>query len=187
QTYYLARALRRTGLRVCHIVADVDGLPREHEGIRVVTQAINHDQNIGQYSTAIVKALNACNAKLYVQRSAGYETGIVASFAKARRRRFIFSSSSTSDFDTSSHRRINSFSYRIGLRLADAVVVQSEEQLGLLQTSAIRVRAARVIPSFAEVNPHTRHTREAFLWIGALKSYKDPLAYVGLAELVPDA
>jgi glycosyltransferase involved in cell wall biosynthesis len=50
-------------------------------------------------------------------------------------------------------------------------------------------RKPRLIRSFCEpvANGDSPPEREAFLWIGGLIDYKDPLAYVRLAENVPEA
>jgi glycosyltransferase involved in cell wall biosynthesis len=65
------------------------------------------------------------------------------------------------------------------------IVVQTEDQL---RRGRSRVtRPLRVIRSFAEDAGDTGEARTAFLWIGRIVDYKDPLAYVELARQLPQA
>jgi glycosyltransferase involved in cell wall biosynthesis len=128
-----------------------------------------------------------------VQRSAGFETGLIALYARAARRRSIFSSSSEVDFDLRPETRrlsgaaldkpLNLALYRLGLRLVDKVVVQTDVQ----RRAAAAFRVATAIPSFCPVQEAASGPPESFLWIGAVTRLKDPLAYVELARRVPDA
>jgi glycosyltransferase involved in cell wall biosynthesis len=86
--------------------------------------------------------------------------------------------------------RIDRALYRLGVRLADAVVVQSEEQAALARKAFPSLRRVRRIPSFAEAAPAAsadRPSRNAFLWFGRFVSYKQPLLYLALARGVPEA
>lgn len=184
----LGRTLAERGMRVCHVLFEHEGLPTSRDGVDVVTQpADEFEDNLVWYSRSIVRALRAADAHVYVQRTAGFETGVVAAFARARGRRFVFSSSSTTDMlpkpplPTWASR----LSFRTGLRLADEVVVQTAEQH--VQASATLGRPPRLIRSFCRSGAPEDGSREAFLWIGGLIDYKDPLAYVRLAEQVPEA
>ena len=79
--------------------------------------------------------------------------------------------------------------YRLGLRLADAVVVQSDHQVRLARESLPRSREVVTIPSFCE--PPARRSRraepESFLWIGRLTAEKSPERFLELAAALPDA
>jgi glycosyltransferase involved in cell wall biosynthesis len=188
QTFYLARMLAAAGLDVCHIVVDRPDLPDSYEGVRLVRQAMPHHHNIAQYTQSVTDALRRADAKIYVQRTGSYETGIVALWARARRRRFVFASSSLLDvMDGTAHTRtVNRLGASLGMRLADVLVMQTDEQLARLHGR--RASRARVIRSFCEVpDSRSAESREAFLWIGGLIDYKDPLAYVELARRLPEA
>jgi glycosyltransferase involved in cell wall biosynthesis len=113
---------------------------------------------------------------------------VVALSAKKRRRRFVFAASST--LDTSGQGaavpRLHRAARRAGLRLADAIVVQTEEQLEHLPRHL--ARKARVIRSFSSPAAEVvAAEREAFLWVGGLIDYKDPEAFLMLAERLPEA
>jgi len=130
--------------------------------------------------------MDAADASLYLQRTAGFETGLVASHAQARGGKFVFSSSSITDVSGDPRLADRALAaFRTGLSLASEVVVQTRDQVELGSTTL--GRPPRLIRSFGEVRPPSDSPREAFLWIGGLIDYKNPLACVRLAELVPEA
>jgi glycosyltransferase involved in cell wall biosynthesis len=185
----LAQALSARGLRVCHVVFDYEGIEPEAAGdVHLVRQPPEEFRTgLLPYSRSTMRALAEADADVYVQRTAGFETGLVATFARLRGRRFVFSSSSSTDLTR--HPPLEgpaaAVSYRVGRRLAHELVVQTADQERLARETL--GRPARLIRSFCESVPATEAEREAFLWIGGLIDYKDPLAYVRLAELVPEA
>jgi glycosyltransferase involved in cell wall biosynthesis len=188
QTFHLACALADRGLRVCHVVKDGPGMPERSHGVELVRQPIEHDQTVVGYTRELHRALRRADAHLFIQRTGGYETGAVATSAKAHRRRFVFAASSTLDTSGSGTdvSRVHRAARRAGLRLADAIVVQTSEQLEQLpRTLAPKARVIRSFARMPESLPAAE--REAFLWIGGLVDYKDPEAFVALAERLPDA
>jgi glycosyltransferase involved in cell wall biosynthesis len=165
---------------------------------------------------SIRKAISDVDADVLVTRIATPEVGVAACFAKLLGRRFVYSSSSLSDFvpvHRLSDRRLpadrsaqqgkqedamSSFDFsqlarkrrdwelfRLGIRIADEIVVQSEEQVRLCREHFGRTPV--LIKSIAELAPQREHDPEAFLWIGRLVSSKRPLAFVELARAVPEA
>ena len=81
-------------------------------------------------------AMARANADVYYQRCAGSETGQVALWCYLHRRRFIFAAANDSDCDSSLfalRSRKEKVLYRVGLRLADAVTVQTTTQQYLLR------------------------------------------------------
>jgi hypothetical protein len=194
QSAHLARALAERGYRTAHIVSGRN-LPEREGDVRILPLSEDYlGGGVGR-RRATLSALRAADARVYVQRSAGYETGWVALFARAARRRFVFSSSSTADFvlDRAVARRGGTgledgaarAQYLLGLRLANSVVVQTEEQRALARDR--RGIDARVIRSFCETQPASDELRNAFVWIGGLAGSKDPLAYLELARRLPEA
>lgn len=184
QAHYLARALADRGLRVAHILLADPALPKHRDGVDLVLQI---PKARGPKGTRRVPplwgALARADASVYVQRSAGLATGVVGAFARTRHRRFVYSLSSTWDLDPGAP-SIDGALKELGLRLADRVVTQTDEQ----QRIAVRKfgTKAKLVRSFCEpISVCT--TPEVFLWIGGLIEYKHPLAYLELAERVPDA
>jgi glycosyltransferase involved in cell wall biosynthesis len=188
QMRHLTAQLAERGLRVCHIVFDYPGM-EEPEGVRLVRQpADRYQKKWVLYPPVLWRALDEADARVYIQRGAGFETGVIGSYARVRSRRFVFSSSSMVDFQPAPD--IPSASaraaYRLGLRLADALVVQTDDQKRAAGcTSACQ---PSVIRSFCDLPPEPGgRQRDAFLWIGGLIGYKQPLEYLALAERVPHA
>jgi len=194
QSGQLARALVEQGLRVVHVVQGAN-LVAERDGVDVLPLPAGYDAGGLVRRRTVLQALREADARLYVQRSAGFETGWVALYAKATGRRFVFSSSSTGDFVRD--RRVAELSgasldewptrvqYLFGLHAAHAVVVQTDEQRFLARSE--RGVEARVIRSFCEPAPAQAQPRDAFLWLGGLVGSKDPVSYVELARRVPEA
>ena len=108
------------------------------------------------------------------------------------RARLIFSSANDYEFlhDHFPDGRLRRALYSIGVRSADVVVVQSERQLALARRAFPHLRRLVRVPSFVERVPHVSRTEpeaRAFLWIGRIVDYKQPLRYIELAQALPEA
>jgi glycosyltransferase involved in cell wall biosynthesis len=192
QIYLVARALAERGLRVCLLAFDVPGvqLPRDVDGVAVrVRRPYQAHRRFGKLreTAALASSIFGSGAAVIVTRSAGPHVGLVAAAAKLSGRRFVFSSANVSDFDFGrlSPSRTNDALYRLGVRLADRIIVQTVEQTRMCKEAFRREPA--LIKSIAE--PATRRTDapKAFLWIARLVWYKRPLEYIELARSVPEA
>jgi glycosyltransferase involved in cell wall biosynthesis len=193
----LARALAEAGFRVRHIVEGVagQGALSSTGGVEVVTFERPPSSAIARYR-AILRVLAEADARVYIQFCAGYETGVLAAWARGHGRPFVFVSMSDGDFVTDGatarstaaglHLRRVLAQYRIGVLLANAIVVQTETQRELARRR-FRIGDARVHRSIREVAPPAVEPREAFLWVGRLIDAKDPFAYLELARRVPEA
>jgi len=192
QVYLIARTLARRGRRV-GIVAleDAGRLPDVVDGIRVIGRPPwTGDQGFSGKLVEVLtlaRTLLRLDAAVFAQRAAGVTTGLVALVARVKRRRFVYSSSSVIDFDYENQEtsRINLGLYNLGVRLADEIVVQTEEQEALCRGRF--GRSPSVIKSVAPTV--TRHGRdgEALLWVGRLAFYKRPLSFIELARRLPAA
>jgi glycosyltransferase involved in cell wall biosynthesis len=159
----------------------------------------------------IAWTITRIDADVVVCRAVTPEVGIAGLVAKVAGGRFVYSSANVSDFRddapepgrrvrrrVSAGGRSSSFDFsryprkrldwalfRLGLRVADTIVVQTEEQARL----CLRLfgRGSAVIKSIAETAPLRTQSPQAFLWIGRLVGYKRPDAYVELARAVPEA
>jgi glycosyltransferase involved in cell wall biosynthesis len=105
--------------------------------------------------------------------------------ARARRRRFVYSTASDLDFDPSllSEGIVAPRLFRLGVRYASAIVVQTDAQAQLCRTRWRR--PCTVIRSIAEPAPARVAQPEAFVWIGRLEANKRPQAVVELAQRLP--
>jgi glycosyltransferase involved in cell wall biosynthesis len=193
QSYHLARWLAQSGLRVRHVV-ESSGPMEPPDGIEVVSLGPDVHRRGLPRRRAIVQALRRADGRVYIQRSAGIATGLVAIFARATGRRAIFSASSDGDFTRdrtmmsqmggSLEQRHVRVQYQVGLRSVHAVVAQTHGQAQLAQASF--GIDAEVIRSFCLLSPVSVEHREAFLWIGSLTDVKDPLSFLDLVERSPD-
>jgi len=187
QMFLLARALAARGLRVCHVVHAAE-LPEVRDGVRLIELEPPADRARipGGLIRRVRRALAAADARVYLQRSAGVATALVGAFARAHRRPFIYSTSSDLDL---LYRIPQAWSetvgFRLGLRLAGTVVVQTRAQAAAAASDPRIVH----IPSLCEPVHRRSPTppRDLFLWVGRAASYKNPLAFVELARAVPEA
>jgi glycosyltransferase involved in cell wall biosynthesis len=192
QVLMLASALARRGYTVAIIVYGAPGeLPADVDGVTIIPRRPYRSRS--RITAKLVEVLTVWKSlwqapsRAIVTRCAGVNVGMVAIYARIARRRFIFASCNLADFDCRKllFRRRDQLIYELGVRLADAIVVQTEEQVepceaafGLLPI-VIKSLAAPAEPQVGEPM--------AFLWVGRLASYKRPLEYVELARAVPEA
>lgn len=187
----LAQSLAERGLRIAQIVYPDAGLPATAAGVDIVQRDITRVGGRAgalREPLAIWTALTRSRPSAVVHRSAGAEAGVIALWCRATRRRFVYSASSTVDFtfETLRHRPRDVRLHRLGLRLAYAVVVQSDEQAALAATAEVAPERIHVIRSIAQpADP--AGIREAFVWAGGGASYKRPGAFLDLAAALPDA
>jgi|tagenome__1003787_1003787.scaffolds.fasta_scaffold20945936_2 glycosyltransferase involved in cell wall biosynthesis len=193
QMTFLARALADRGHRVAHIVYDVSD-PALPSGSLTLVPRGSHLHRRGTVGAVveglrICRALWAADAAVTVVRTGTAAVGLTALFCRLRGRRLVFSSASNADFtqETASSRRARRGLYRLGVRLADAVVLQSQEQLGLARAAFPGLRRVERIPSFAEPADAGPRMPECFLWLGRAITYKQPERFVELARAVPEA
>jgi glycosyltransferase involved in cell wall biosynthesis len=186
QLLLVAQALQRRGRRVALAVAAVPpGLPDVVDGIEVVRLP-----PFGPGGRAFLRfalaAVRDVDAGVIVQRAAGSFTGLVGAPARLRRRRFVYSTASDLDFDPEllSDGILAPRLFRLGVRCANAIVVQTDVQARLCRTRWRR--RCTVIRSVAEPAPARTADPDAFLWIGRMNANKRPDAVVELATRLPD-
>jgi glycosyltransferase involved in cell wall biosynthesis len=191
QVMLLSQALAQRGVDVCLLGSQPAGAepPETADGLDVVV--CETDGNAwparAREATAVRRALREIDASVVVARSAGYWVGLLGLLAKLARRRFVFASASLGDFryEQVLPKRAERLLFRLGVALADQIVVQTEEQIELCRQ---RFRKTPVlIKSVAEPAQATNRPREAFLWVGRAEPNKHPLAYLELARALPDA
>ncbi len=192
QIWMLARALQGRGRNVALITVEAaDSLPARERGVRIV--AHGGGENVpGRWRSIVrgcglVRGLWTTDAPVFVQRSAGVATGLAGVAAWLRRRRFVYSSANVVDF---SYGRLRPglralATFRLGVRLAETIVVQTPEQVVLCRERFGREPV--LIKSLAESQPARQGQPEAFLWIGRLAHYKRPEVFLELAESLPEA
>jgi glycosyltransferase involved in cell wall biosynthesis len=190
----LARSLAARGVRVAHIVyppRDPAALP---PGLTLVPRELDPGTRspVGALReiARVWRSLARADAKVVIVRRATPAVGIAAVYCKVRRRRLVYSSASNNDFLPAGRGRRRSLSrtlFRLGVRLADVVVVQSEDQERLARQGFRRLREVVRIPSFCEpAEEEQRVDGGSFIWIGRVLAIKGPERYLELARAVPE-
>jgi glycosyltransferase involved in cell wall biosynthesis len=185
QLFLIAQALRRRDRHVALAVADVPAeLPEVVDGIEVV-RLPPFGPGGRSFLRFALAAMRDIDADVIVQRAAGSFTGLVGAPARLRRRRFVYSTASDLDFepDLLSDGILAPRLFRLGVRCARTIVVQTDTQAALCRTRWRRPCA--VIRSVAEPAPRRAAEPEAFLWIGRINANKRPQAVVELAADLP--
>ncbi|MGI8903125.1 MAG: glycosyltransferase family 4 protein [Solirubrobacteraceae bacterium] len=193
QVYLLAHELARRGIHVALVTLPVDGgaPPDSSADPQIVIRSPSRGQlrYVGKLleAGAVMHAVRKVKARVWVQRAAATDTGLVAIAARLNGRRFVYSTASAADFDPQRlhpHRRDRAL-IRAGMRLATRIVVQTPEQVHLCRDRFGRDPV--LIRSAVEPAPRRTSSSDAFMWVGNLASYKRPFDFVDLAREVPEA
>jgi glycosyltransferase involved in cell wall biosynthesis len=191
QILMLARELARRGYAVGIVAFGDVELVSELDGVDVIVHHRSRTRlpvlrTLAFYRDAFA-TIRANPASVLVQRAAGIHTAVVAVSARALRCRFVFASASLHDFDLREWEltRWIRAAFAVAVRLADELVVQTEEQAQLCRQHV--GREPHVIKSIAEPVPAGVLRPEAFLWIGAVYAHKQPLEFAALARALPQA
>ena len=133
--------------------------------------------------------LHSIDADVYLHAGAGAEVGAYALICRLLRRRFIYVVASSADLATATGgvrgpwRSLFSF----GLRLADAVVCRTDEQMRQLKAmhgrEGVLIRTGHPVPPSVPV-PSARR-KSAILWVGRMHPLKQPELFLALAERLP--
>lgn len=194
QQTLLGKALVRRGHQVSMAVGDygqVDGT--RWEAIRVFkTYAPDAGLPLLRFFhprwTGMWSALVRADAEIYYTSCAGAHVGLLASFCRHFRRRFVFRTASDTDCDGSrllvrfAHER---WLYGYGLQHADAILVQSASQAkDLMHNYRLRGRVARML-----VERQTAVVARDIdvLWVSNIRRVKRPDRLLRLAEKLPNA
>ncbi len=136
------------------------------------------------------RALSRAGANVYYQRCAGTLTGVVGLYARLHRKPFLFSVANDRDLDGHYLRTAaphQAMLFRLGMRLASAIVIQSEHQARLLREGwgreGVLIPSACPIPE-APLPPAT--ARRGALWVGNMLPKKRPVLLADLAAAVPE-
>jgi glycosyltransferase involved in cell wall biosynthesis len=194
----LARALAARGASVGHIVFRPDDPVALPPGLTLVVRAPESEGGSPaggvREAVRVWRSLGAADARVTIVRMATPALGVAGLWCRAHRRSLVFSSANDSDFAAgagSDGGLLKRLLYRLGLRLADAVVVQSQDQVRLAREALPRTREVVAIPSFCEpvgdAGEGSAAAPDAFLWIGRLTPEKAPQRFLDLAAELPDA
>ena len=198
QTSLMAKWLAKRGHRVTVIVWD-EGQPDQSVVERVkVLKICRRDAGIPGIRffvprwSSLLRALRHADADIYYQNCAEYITGQVALWVRSRRRKFIYSVASDPECDPqldildSIRERIL---YRLGLKMADAVIAQTTRQQHQLQ-SGFDVNAT-VLPMPCAKPQRSdqskkKRLRTKVLWVGRIDRIKRAEIILRVARDCPD-
>jgi glycosyltransferase involved in cell wall biosynthesis len=195
QQVIVARALVRVGVRVSMVSFDFG--QSEHtvvDGI-VVHRAQKPEAGVPGLRffhprlTSMWKAMRAADADVYYQRSAGALTGIVVTFARMYGRKSVVCAANNRDFAFGGQPYVRSrrdrWLHRSGVRRADVVVAQNEQQRSLLQQNF--ARDGLVIPNCYERPGPALGTRRGplVIWVGTIAPIKRPDMFARIAAALP--
>lgn len=190
QTVHLSRSLAAQGLKVAHIVFEVgERVPEGGPAPDLVFRAplAGGRARVAGEMRIIWRAMAAADARVYVFRMASAALGVGAAFCKLHRRKLVFAGANDSDFTLETLEAMQARMYSFGLRRADAIVVQSAQQVVLARERFDGLGRIHELPSFVEEAPPSSGEPDAFLWVSRLATYKQPFRYVDLARELPEA
>lgn len=197
QQVLLAKTLARRGLPVSMIVADhgqADGTV--WHGITTYKACAPHAglpvlRFIHPHWTSLWSAMKRANADVYYTSCAGALLAQVVMFARGRARKVVFRVASSTDCDPDAllvrHWRDKQL-YRYGLRRADLVLAQTEEQRQALRRNY--QRDSTVVAPLMEQHGQRRDFSERdidVLWVGNMRPLKRPDRVLELARRLPGA
>ena len=201
QQMHIAHGLRDRGHDVSFITYD-HGQPdgAEIDGIRVY-HAFDRKAGLPGMRfwhprwTGLCAAMRRADAQIYIQRTASSESGQVCRWCRAHGKRFVFSVASDSDVDPKLPWLagwLERSLYRYGLRHADGVVVQTQQQRRMLadafNRSAVMISSCKPIapldPDRLALPPGPTG-RPAVLWVGRFVRAKRPEWCLAVAARCP--
>lgn len=137
----------------------------------------------------LITSLWRMNADVYVQEGAGLETAIVAFFCRLTRKKFVYRVASTIECNNQFIKKfpvIGRFFFW-GLRRADAIVTEDQEEAILMQKHhglhAQAIYDTTPLPDTDTILPVTE--RKLVLWVGRLVPMKKPELFIKLADTFP--
>ena len=142
--------------------------------------------------TSLCAALARADADVYYQNCGEYVTGQVALWCRLHHRAFVYSTASDADCDGSlplmPELRVRAF-YRMGVRLADRIIVQTGRQQRMFAQGFSR--DATIIPMPCEPSGFDAsnagvQNRRTVLWIGRICEVKRPDRFLDAAALTPE-
>jgi len=193
QQIHIGKGLLRRGYNVCYITCDYGQEDAEVIDGFVIYKAFKEDVGIPVLRFLyprlykIWMSLLKADADIYYCRAAGFMPCILAIFCRLFKKKFIFAAAHDTDFIPSQLLVANwrdKFLYKIGLRHAHHILVQSNTQKELLKRNF--GLDATVIRNFF-ISDIVRYdsNKDVILWVATIRSWKRPLEFIQLARLFP--
>lgn len=192
----LGRALVRDGYRVSMVVGDYlqpDGA--QWSGIRTF-KTFRPDAGIPVLRfihprwTGIWAALKRADADIYYASSAGMHIGLLGLFCRRYGRKLVYRIAHDNDCSPEAVKLLVKYGrdrmlYRIGLRRADAVLAQSQQQRDLLlRHYGVESDIAAMLVSEPDRGAVAERDIDV-LWVNNLRGFKRPDLFIELARALP--
>lgn len=202
QQVLLAKELVKRGFDVSFVVCDYGQKPIESvDGIKIFKLPTSSSSSgIKSYPLKLYflwKVLKLIDADIYYRRSAEYVTGFIALFCLLKKKKFIYSISSRIDVDgTHIHdsylkehtpfvRLLLKLMYKLGIKKADCIIAQNEEQQKLLKKNfnkrSVLIRSMYPLPK----DKPNKDMPPIVLWVSSMQSLKQPELFLELAKAIP--
>lgn len=136
---------------------------------------------------SIWNAMAKANADLYYQQNCSAFTGYVASYARLKGKLAVYCGASDEDFVKNLprlHRKKEKLFFRLGLRLASAIIAQSERQVAACQDS-FGLKSEVIRSCYGHQGTLSKQDG-VVLWSGRLAKIKRPELYIELAKRCPE-
>jgi len=137
----------------------------------------------------IYKALLRANADVYYVRNASFLTALVALFCYRHKKKWLYAGAHDTDFIPGSELISNSrdrFLFRLGLRHAPRVVVQTKVQQELLKTNYAKKSSVLYNFSNKPLDKNVEANKDTILWVSTIRRWKRPELFLQLAIRLPD-
>ena len=138
----------------------------------------------------LFRAISRAKPDVLIQRASGPETGICAFYASLKKVKFIYSVAHDAEMagkSVASHHPLYRHMYEYGVKRADVIVVQSQDQIRSLSRMNVSLsKKAVVITNSIEAKNSPAVNREHVLWIARAQSWKRPEIFIELANAIRD-
>lgn len=138
----------------------------------------------------LFRAISKGHPDVIIQRASGPETGICAFYARIKKVKFIYSVAHDAELvgeSVAAHHPVYRRLYEYGVKRADIIVVQSQDQMRSLARLNKKLSSkAVVITNSIEVKSSPSGKREHILWIARAQIWKRPEIFIDLAKEIQD-
>ena len=144
--------------------------------------------------SSLIKAMARADADIYYHNGAEYVTGQIALWCRNYNRRFVFSVASDMDcrLDSPDTQKLYvRYLYRYGLRKADRIIVQTENQKNILLENYGLQSLILPMPCLCPLDSENRTSylsqhKKRVLWVGRIDREKRLELLLEVAEAMPD-
>lgn len=190
----IAKGLLQFGHEVIFVTQDFGQDDEVHTGGFTIYKTFREDSGLPVIRyfhprlSTLWRALLRADADVYYTRGASFLPSVLALFCRRHGKKFIFACASDTDF-MPDKLLIPTFRdkllYRLGLRQACKVIVQSQHQKTLLQKNFHM--EGIVIHNFLDEKSRGGRVSsgEFILWVSTIREIKQPMHFIRLAEAFP--